>query len=481
MNGVLRALWPRCLALRLILFLLIALAVAQTALALLLSSHRDRLVEGLLHSQALNQAVTLARLLTEYPLDDATRLTTAFRSREACVFVLTDAPAAHRMSVPEQELSVTLTNMLHGISLPAQPVVAIEAASDWHRPCNDAAPLDKLLVSSAPDDHVREHEDDDDSFFDTDDHMASLSMDVPLPDGRWLAVRTRVSLPPDFDPATILSFLLSSAAVAFVVALVVRQQTLPLRALAEASERFGRGEKVDKLPTRGPAEVVAATTAFNTMQERLSEFLRSRMRLLAGISHDLRTPITTLRLKAEFIEDEAVREDVIKTIDELSSICEATLAFSRAEATTEDTKMADLGALVSDVGEEFVLGGKTVEKLRIDPVRCPCQPVALKRAVRNLVENAIRYGEVARVSVFTEGQSAVIRVDDQGPGIPVDRIADAFEPFVRLEPSRSTETGGIGLGLAVARGVVTAHGGTITLTNLPGKGLRAEIRLPLPA
>ena len=191
----------------------------------------------------------------------------------------------------------------------------------------------------------------------------------------------------------------------------------------------------------------------------------------------MRTPITTLRLKAEFIDDETVREDLIKTIDELATICEATLAFTRAEAASEDTKVLDLGELVREVEQELLLAGLPVREGQIEPVRCACRPVALKRAVRNLVENAVRYGKRAEISVFRAADRALIRIDDEGPGIPVDRLAEAFEPFVRLEPSRNPETGGIGLGLGIARGIVSAHGGTLTLSNLE-PGLRAEISLP---
>jgi signal transduction histidine kinase len=276
-----------------------------------------------------------------------------------------------------------------------------------------------------------------------------------------------------------LSFLLSSLAVAVVAIIAVQTQTRSLRALADASDRFGRGETVAALVAAGPSEVAAVTRAFNTMQERLSLFIRDRLKLLAGISHDLRTPLTTLRLKAEFVEDEKVREGIIATVDELTVIAEATLAFTRAEATTEATEAVDLHCLVGEVTEAFRLTDADVVVAPFPPLIYACRPVALKRSLRNLIENAVRYGGNARVSAVTHQGAATIAVDDDGPGVPLDRIEDAFQPFVRLEPSRSTETGGIGLGLAIARSIVKAHGGTLTLANRPEGGLRAEIRLPL--
>jgi signal transduction histidine kinase len=461
-------LWPKSLAVRLTLLLVVALAVAQIGLTLLLSVQRDSVVEGLLHSQALNQTVTLARLLNEYPAKEAERLTEAFGSRQSCAAVLAAAPATHVMTAQEQELSQALEAMLHGIKV-APPQVVMQSGEQYH--CDpDGAPADH--------DAADRDRDGDNGLPGIRPRAATLTMDVALLDGRWLSVRTAVNLPDEIDRATILSFLLSSVAVALVAGLVVRRQTRSLRTLATASDRFGRGEQVAMLPLDGPSEVNAATHAFNVMQERLSQFIRDRMRLLASVSHDLRTPLTTLRLKAEFIDDEAVKDDLVATIDELTVICEATLAFTRAEATTEETRILDLTELVREVTEDFRLAGKDVDDVRFESIVCPVRPVALKRAVRNLVENAVRYGGTARVSVFADAGQGVIAVEDDGPGIPDDRIGDAFQPFVRLEPSRSSETGGIGLGLTIAHSIVNAHGGELTLANRVPHGLRAEIRLP---
>ncbi|WP_291392107.1 ATP-binding protein [Devosia sp.] len=310
--------------------------------------------------------------------------------------------------------------------------------------------------------------------------MTALNVEVPLLDGRWLVMRTAVNLPDEPNRLALVSFVVSALAVGLVTIWAVRGQTRQLRALAEASERFGRGEQVEPLPLSGPSEVTAATRAFNTMQQRLSQFIAERMRLLAGISHDLRTPLTTLRLKAELLEDATARDDLIATIDELSRISEATLAFTRAEAANEETVPLDLAELLGELIGEFQLNGADVAGSRIESTVAPCRPVALKRAVRNLVENAVRYGGSARLNLYRAGDEAVIEVTDTGPGIPPDRIVDAFKPFVRLEPSRNAETGGIGLGLAIAQGIVHAHGGSIDLANrATGRGLVAKIHLPI--
>ena len=472
MSHLLARLWPQSLAGRLTFLLVAALAIAQLALTLVLRTQQDSVVEGLIHSQALNQTVTLARLLNASPLQDDARLTDAFGSKQSCSSVSTSAPPARQMTAAEQRLAGGLTAMLHGIRAGA-PLVAIEPNAQPIQPC------DEDLDATASSAHPGGADGDGDGYVDQHrEQAASVAMSVPLLDGRWLTVRTMVGVSDGFDRITFISFLLSCVVVAAVAIVSIRLQTRSLRALADASDRLGRGETVPPLPTSGPSEVAAATHAFNTMQERLSLFLRDRLRLLASVSHDLRTPLTTLRLKAEFIEDEAARDSVIATIDELTTICEATLAFTRAEATTEETRTVDLRDLVEDVAGDFRLAGKEVADGELTSIAYSCRPVALKRAIRNLVENAVRYGNGARVSVRNTAAAALIDIDDNGPGLPPDQIEDAFQPFVRLEPSRSAETGGIGLGLSIARSIVKAHGGTLTLTNRPEGGLRAEISLP---
>lgn len=461
-------LWPRTLAVRLTLLLIATLAVAQLGLALTLNRERDTVVEELMHSQALNQTVTLARLLNEAPADSQ-HLLDAFGSRNVCA-TLEAPPPPREMSASEMRLADALNAMLHGINAGA-PQVALGTLTP------DSPRCGRQQFYFGRTDGEGEHEPED--VADDGDRLASLRLEVPLLKGQWLRVETAVELSAGPNRLTIISFLVSAAAVALVTIWAVRRQTRLLRTLANASERFGRGEMVERLPTRGPAEVTAATQAFNTMQQRLTQFIAERMRLLASISHDLRTPLTTLRLKAELLSDEAARDDLVATIEELSRIAEAALAFTRAEAASEPTTELDLSGLVGEVIGEFQLAGADVAGGRLEAVRVSCRPVSLKRAVRNLVENAVRYGGSARIDVFRQGGEAVVEVTDNGPGIPDDRIEDAFKPFVRLEDSRSADTGGIGLGLAIALGIVHAHGGSLQLANRPTGGLSAQIRLPV--
>ena len=471
MRAMLARLWPRSLAARLIALLIGALAPGQLVPALAIRSRVDSVVEALGHGQALAQTVSLARLLGEYPVADGAKLAAAFGSRLSCAALDAAEPPAAPMSEAERRLAGMIAPMLHGVGAGA-PRASIAWIATAGPPCPGETRFGGDAVGSAG-----ERKDGARSRI-LRGRFVQVSMTVPLADGRWLTTRTAVETPGGFDRATFYSFLASALAVAAVAALAVREQTRSLRALADSAERLGRGEETAPLQTRGPTEIAAAASAFNDMQERLRDYLQDRLRLLAGIGHDLRTPLTTLRLKVEFIEDSAMRDDLVATIDELTAICEATLAFARAEATKEETRIVDLAALAADVVGEFAAAGKDA---RVEPspsLALPCRVVALKRALRNLVENAIRYGERARVRVEDRGDRAVLIVADDGPGLPEDRIEDAFKPFVRLEASRSVDTGGIGLGLAIARSVVKAHGGSLRLVNRAPHGLDAVIDLP---
>ncbi len=472
-------LWPRGLAGRLVMMLVAALALAQVGLILILRTQQDALVDSIVHGQAMTQTVALARLLTLYPPGDEDRIAAAFGSRESCVTISAAAPAGPAPDDAERDLAAMLGQMLHGVNV-GEPRVAIEPLGHDARPCpkgdRPPAPSTGSSVAGRPDGPPGPRPPE---AGERRTRVAAVAMSVPLADGRVATLRSAVELPGGWNRAALLSFILSSLAVGAVAVVAIRGQTASLRGLADASERFGRGESVPRLPEAGPVEVVAATRAFNTMQQRLSDYMRDRLRVLASISHDLRTPLTTLRLKAEFIDDEPVRDGIIATIDELTVICEATLAFTRAEAGHEPTVPTAIDGLVRTVGEEFRLAGADVREAALPSLDYSCRPVALKRALRNLVENAVRYGGGARLAVALSDETLAIIVDDDGPGLPPERIEDAFQPFVRLEPSRSTETGGIGLGLAIARTIVHGHGGTLRLENRPEGGLRAVIRLPL--
>jgi len=232
------------------------------------------------------------------------------------------------------------------------------------------------------------------------------------------------------------------------------------------------------LPEKGPEEVSRAARAFNTMQARLARYIRDRTRVLAAMSHDLKTPITRLRLRAELLEDPQARAKFTKDLDEMESMVGATLDFLRGQESGEAVQPVDIGALLESLQADLAEIGGTV---RIEgAVRSPFpgRPQALKRCLANLLENAVKYGKSAGVTVDDDGARLEIRIRDEGPGIPPEELEKVFAPFYRVEGSRSRETGGTGLGLAIAKSVAEAHGGSLVLRNRAEGGLEAMLVLP---
>tara|TARA_R110002096_G_scaffold13392_11_gene47586 strand:- start:607 stop:1977 length:1371 start_codon:yes stop_codon:yes gene_type:complete len=300
---------------------------------------------------------------------------------------------------------------------------------------------------------------------------------VPLrgSDGdEWLTLVARRRGAPPWPHYAFASFLIAGLGSAIVVLLLVRRAMRPLHALSAAAEKLGRGETVPPLAERGPLDIRQTTAAFNQMQDRLQRFVSDRTRMLAAISHDLRSPITALRLRAELVDQDDLRERIVASLDEMQQMVEAILAFARQEAMVEPTETVDLAALGKAIVAERAEMGQPVEWLGGDARLYPCRPKALKRALGNLIDNAVRYGERARVSLEPDG----FVVEDDGPGIPEDRLEHVFEPFARLEESRNIDTGGTGLGLSIARSIARGHGGDVILGNRSdGQGIVATLRL----
>ena len=312
---------------------------------------------------------------------------------------------------------------------------------------------------------------------------------MQLPDDRWLTAHIS---PPSSRPwhsqRFVLAFLAMTATAALLAWWAVRRLTAPLRTLGEAAERLGRDVHAPPLPDGGPTEIAAAATTFNTMAARIRRFVDDRTFILAAIGHDLRTPITRLKLRAEWMDDEEQRRKMLLDLDELEAMVSAALAFGRDVAGSEPPSRIDLPALIRTVLDEASDARPTLNahnsNLTLayegpDTFPVAARPVALKRALANLVANALNYGGSARVTLNPLSNAAVqIHIDDDGPGIPPADMDRVFEPFQRLESSRNRETGGSGLGLPITRNILRAHGGDVTLSNRAPGGLRATVTLP---
>ena len=314
-----------------------------------------------------------------------------------------------------------------------------------------------------------------------------LEAAVLLSDGNWLVFATAL---PDGGPAAAWPFTAAMAVMAVVVLLAsvwaVGRVTAPLGMLARAAERLGRDVNAPPIAEAGTREMRQAAQSFNQMQQRIRRLLDNRTRMLAALSHDLRTPLTLLRLRTEGLQEVEERERMLATIGELDAMIDASLSFARDQSTTEAWRRTDLAALVGSIVDDMADAGLAVSMAPAEPVVLECQPGTLRRALVNLIDNAVKYGKTARVAIEVSAANVRIDIDDQGPGIPDTEQQRVFEPFYRLEQSRSRETGGTGLGLSIALSIVQAHGGAITLSNRVAAsndagpiGLRASMSLPL--
>lgn len=318
-------------------------------------------------------------------------------------------------------------------------------------------------------------------------HSASLL----LPDGQcWVVVRYVMPLPNPLEaPTFIIAFLVMSLCGGALIVWATRRLIAPVTTLANAAEALGRDVNSSTvLPENGASEIRRAAIAFNTMSMRIRRFVSDRTLMLTAIGHDLRTPITRLKLRAEFIDDDELRNKMLADLDEMEAMVAATLAFGRDSASNEQVVSLDLRALLQTIMDEATEGhpdqaDNLIYESPTTPVRIMARSVALKRALNNLILNALKYGNSAHVTLVPPSQKkekdryACIIVEDNGPGLPDGELDRVFEPFVRIETSRNRETGGTGLGLSIARTILRAQGGDVRLQNRAEGGLRAIITL----
>jgi signal transduction histidine kinase len=309
--------------------------------------------------------------------------------------------------------------------------------------------------------------------------VAPLSVGVKQPGGKWKIVHSPLLYSHDpLQQRVLVWFFALLVAASFAAYIFARRLASPLTSFAEAAERLGRDPRAPPLEIRGSSEIVTAAKAFNDMQQRLRRYVEDRTAMVGAIAHDLRTPLTRLRFRIEAAPEE-LRGKMSSDLDEMEAMISATLSFVRDATQASHRTKLELSSLLESLVDELAETGKKVSVEHADKVVIEGDPISLKRMFANLIENAIKYGGEARVRVCAEGPTAVVEIDDDGPGVPAAELERVFEPFYRREPSRSRETGGIGLGLAVVRTVARAHGGDAELQNRKGGGLTARVRLPI--
>jgi signal transduction histidine kinase len=442
--------WPRTLGLQLVMVTAAAVLLSNLAVALYFQLGNERLNEVSLNERAIDRAASTATVLAAVPArarqDAAKGMTTGVWTFE----LLHGKPALPAMTDEEQRLAARLRNALPDDKAD-QPV--------------SAKYIRDMLPPVVARNNVRR------------DRVTALRFLLPVVRGTVLqATYYRPPAPvwpAEVSVAAVVAIIIASAAAAYIARRVAR----PLSALENAAAIAARGGTPPPVPEEGPDDVRNAAKAFNEMTARVSRTLDSQRQLLSAVGHDLRTPLTAMRINLEFIADKELRDRLSENLNELQALTESVLSAARG-AGGESKRNIDLSALVESLCADLDDLGEPVTWHAHKPAPLKCRPDEIRRAVRNLVENAVAYGHRAEVQIQETSAAYEILVEDEGPGIPDGEQDRVFEPFVRLETSRNSETGGTGLGLTLVKAIAQGHGGGVTLENREAGGLRARLTLP---
>lgn len=316
------------------------------------------------------------------------------------------------------------------------------------------------------------------SVFDAAAKIVTIS--IHHPEGFWLNFVGAVPRPASLWPGVFSAYIFT---VAFGVSVIgfwlVGRVTKPLEEFTHAADRLGKDIRTIPLNQEGPKEVALATVAFNRMQERIARLVENRVELLAAISHDLRTPITKLKLRAELLEADKERERFLSMLEEMEAIMSTFLEYARSSFGKEERSRTEMTSLAESICSDFEDMGCDAVFKQGPKAFLECKRSAIRRAVSNMIDNAVKYGGGAEVRVCSDRHEIRIIVEDNGPGIPDSDLESVLMPFHRGEPSRNKETGGSGLGLSIAQAVAHDHGGELSLENRDAGGLRVTLTLPL--
>ncbi len=463
-------LWRRSLAGQFIVFILGALLVGQTVAFMISSRQRETAIRQTIESEFIARTDALSSMLAEVAPDMRQNVLLAGSVGNSRFWLSDRDPANDARAwyeTAQSHLRIPIEDLirsqgLDGFTMPSgsRPVALGDPdVSDWQPLLSDPDIANARFL------HFSGQE--------------GMGIVQPVNDGTWLnAVYYKPAKPGLWGMQSLLSMGITAIILSVIGVFVARQIARPLRRLAISAEALGRGEAIQLSPPRAPEDIRQLYEAFDGMQMRLRRFVDDRTKMLAAIGHDLRTPLTTLRLRAEFVSDPELQGKILATVDEMQAMTEATLSFAKSEATAEETRKIDIAALLGSLCDDLAELGHDVTFQESERISYRCRPDNLKRALRNLIENALRYAGKASLKLNRLPDSIEILVEDDGPGIPEDQFEQVFMPFYRLETSRNRETGGVGLGLSIARAIVRHHGGDIVLSpNDPG--LRAVVVLPV--
>lgn len=463
---------PRGLFGRLVLILLCGLILAQLVSAYLNVAERDQLLYRAGGMQLAQRIADISKLLDSVAPAERRRIVAVFNAPPLAIS-LDRVPMPQDGAASDADLRLSMFSTVLGYALGEgmrANVIRLESATASSQRRGPIAPPEMPMMRHAMPGSGMPMYPPESLFF---------VVQVALRDGAWVTFDSYLSPEAAAIPVRLALTLLILLGTVIAVSLVaVRWVTGPLSALATAAEKLGEDINRAPLPESGSLEVQRAARAFNTMQRRLSRFIADRTRILTAMSHDLKTPITRLRLRSEMLEDGAIRAKFEKDLEEMESMVAQTLDFMRDASASEAVQRVDVMALLESLQTDYQDTGVAVEIEGRVARPYDGRPLALRRCLTNLIDNAIRYGRRAAIKVEDGAERITLRILDEGPGMPEEEFEHAFEPFFRGEASRSRDTGGTGLGLGIARNIARAHGGDLVLRNRPERGLQAVLTLP---
>ncbi len=442
--------WPRKLASQLIVITAAAVLVSNIAVATWFELGRERMNETAFNERILDRAVSAATLLSTIPAKQRDK-------------------ALHAMGSPLWHFELRQGKVTPEPMSPSEQALADRARALLPEERANL-PIAVKITTLAERRHAGGRE----------RMRPVVAITLPVVAGTQLV--TAFYRPPSsaWPVETFFAAIVAIVMTSFATAFIARRVARPLSQLSAAATTAAQGGAAPRVPEEGPEDVRHAAAAFNAMTDQVTRTLENQRQLLSAVGHDLRTPITAMRINIEFVTDGELRERLERNLEELQALTEAVLSAARG-AGGEAKRNVDLAALVESLCADLDEMGEPVSWHTHEPAALSCRPNEIRRAVRNMIENAVAYGKEAFVSIKDAEGAYEILVEDKGPGIPEADRQRVFEPFVRLESSRNADTGGTGLGLTLVKAIATGHGGSIEFENRAEGGLRARLCLPIPA
>ena len=462
---------PKSLFGRMVLVLLAGLIIAQFFSAYFLLHDRGQTLYQAIQESMITRTSTIARLIDTTAPDDRERLLPLFSSPELSIS-LSEKPFEISSMDSDSQIAATFVNNKLTENLPAGTKILVSIDGNMmfpkHREMHQRRMMQRGFTTPPWARHIGPHA------------MARFVLiQIQLNDKSWVLFERGIPENTFIWPVRILIVLgILLVSVILISLFAVKFITKPLQKLRLAAEGLGKNIQQKPLDETGPQEIRETAVAFNQMQRRLKNYIEDKAQILAAVSHDLKTPLTRLRLRSDLLDDEEIKNKIQNDLDDMEKMVTATLDFMRGSESKEETQRIDMMALLESIQDDFNDSGHTVqfEGELIDTFSG--KPLALKRCIINLVENGIRYGEKVEINLKDNNDEITIMICDHGTGIPEELHEKVFSPFYRLEDSRAQHTGGTGLGLGIARNVARAHGGDISLSNNQAGGLCVTLKLP---